>query len=268
VELVPDREFYPNAPAVLVAVEARHPESPDLDASQQSELKRLLADVLPLPQPVTSQSITHLPPADPVVSERTAPRFATRDQATAVTFNSQAVVVETTSHKGFEELCELLRVAVRARQQVAPVEGLMRLGLRYIDEVRVPDLAGGPQDWDEWVDSSLLGPIPLAASLGLVPEQWQGLTVFDRGEGRKLILRFGPREGFAVAPGGPLQRAVPSPGPFFLLDIDSFWTPTGEVPEFAEDAIMRACEELHEPVWGLFEALITDRLRKEVLRND
>jgi uncharacterized protein (TIGR04255 family) len=201
------------------------------------------------------------------MTERLLPRFATRDQRTAVTFNTQAVIVETTDHQGFERLLELLSVAVVARQAVHPVDGLMRLGLRYVDEVRVPDLTGGVAGWGDWVDSSLLGPIPLAAKLGLAAEQWQAATVFDRGEERKLILRYGPRDGFAVPPGGLLQRSVPSPGPFFLLDIDSFWTPTGEVPEFAEETILEICRELHEPVSGLFESLITDRLREEVLRH-
>lgn len=268
VTVVPGREIYPNAPAVLVAIEVRHPEAAELDAGQLSELKRLLAYQFPLPQPITGSMITHVPPADPVVTERQMPRFATRDLTTAVTFNNQAVVVETTNHRSFEHLCGLLSVAVQARQSVAPVDGLMRLGLRYIDEVRVPDLTEGASSWSEWVDDSLLGPIPRASDLGLVPEEWQGLTVFDRGNGRKLILRYGPREGFAIAPGGLLQRSVPSPGPFFLLDIDSFWAPTGEVPEFSEDAIIRICEELHAPVSGLFELLITDRLRNEVLRHD
>jgi uncharacterized protein (TIGR04255 family) len=82
-----------------------------------------------------------------------------------------------------------------------------------------------------------------------------------------LIVRYGPREGFAVAPGGPLQRTTPPPGAFFLLDIDSFWLPTGDVPEFTVDMIVELCVDLHKPVSGLFERLITERLREEVLRR-
>lgn len=262
-----EREIYPNAPVVLVAIEARHPEVEVLNAGEQSEVKRLLAEEFPLPLPVTRQIVTATPPAPPTVSELLVPRYAARDQATAVTFNTGSVVVETTKHRGFEHLLRILQMAVVARQKVAPVEGLMRLGLRYVDEVRVPDLPDGANSWSEWVDSSLLGPVPLAADLGLVPEEWQGAAMFDRSEGRKLILRYGPREGFAVAPGGALQRSVPAPGPFFLIDIDSFWSPVGEVPEFSVDRITALCAELHEPIAGLFEKLITIRLREEVLRR-
>src|SRR5580698_5461459 len=107
VEVVSDREIYPNAPAVLVAVEARHPDAPELDQGQQSELKRILATTFPLPQPQSAQVITHAPPAEPLVTQQVAPRFATRDLTTAVTFNAQAVVVETTRHRSFEHLAEL-----------------------------------------------------------------------------------------------------------------------------------------------------------------
>jgi uncharacterized protein (TIGR04255 family) len=264
---VVDREIYPNAPVVLVAVEARHPESALLSPGEQGEIKRLLAATFPLPQPLQNTRVSATAGAPPTIENELIPRFATRDQTTAVTFGAQAVSVETTKHEGFDHLCDLIRVSVEARQKVAPVDGLMRLGLRYIDEVRVPDICEGDAGWGEWVDASLIGPAVLGARLGLVPEQWQGATVFGRGSGRQMTVRYGPREGFAVMPGGLLQRPAPPPGMFFLLDIDSYWIATGEVPEFTAEAIVELCSDLHEPVSRLFESLITDRLRTEVLRR-
>ena len=41
-----------------------------------------------------------------------------------------------------------------------------------------------------------------------------------------------------------------------------------EVPEFDAEVILRQADALHEPVRGVFESVITDRLREEVLRND
>jgi uncharacterized protein (TIGR04255 family) len=261
------REVYANAPVVLVAVEARHPVVQPITGGEQSELKRLIATSFPLPQPMQTRMITApLPGGTPTLTDELIPRFATRDQTTAVTFNAESVVVETTSHRSFEHLAEFVRVCVEARQEVAPVAGLLRLGLRYIDEIRVPELHG-PSRWGEWVAPSLVAPAGIGAGLGLEPEQWQGVVGFDRGSGRQLMLRYGPREGFAVMPGGPLQRATPPPGMFFLLDIDSYWTPAGEVPEFTAAEIVRLCADLHEPVSDLFESLITERLREEVLRN-
>lgn len=65
-----------------------------------------------------------------------------------------------------------------------------------------------------------------------------------------------------------LRRPLPPPGPLFKLDIDSFWQAADEVPEFDVDLILRQADALHEPVRGVFESVITDRLREEVLRND
>jgi uncharacterized protein (TIGR04255 family) len=265
---VADRETYPNAPVVLVAVEARHPDAALLSPGEQGEMKRLLASSFPLPQPVqNTRLITTAAGSPPTIENEMVPRFATRDQTTAVTFGGQAVSIETTKHQTFEHLCQLVRISVEARQKVAPVDGLMRLGLRYVDEIRVPDICGDAIGWGEWVDASLLGPARVGARLGLVPEQSQGATVFGRGDGRQIAVRYGPREGFAIMPGGLLQRTTPPPGPFFLLDIDSFWTPIGEVPEFTTEKIVDLCADLHDPVSQLFESLITDRLRAEVLRH-
>jgi uncharacterized protein (TIGR04255 family) len=205
--------------------------------------------------------------APPVLEQSVVPRFATRDQTTAVTFNAQAVAVETTKYETFEHFLEFIRVGIEARQKVAPVDGLMRLGLRYIDEIRVPDVCDGAIGWREWVNASLLGVAQVGAPLGLNAEQCQGVTVFKQGSGQQIAVQYGTREGFAVLPGGPLQRSTPSPGPFFLVDIDSFWTAAGEVPEFNIEAIMSLYVDLHEPVSRLFESLITDRLREEVLRH-
>ena len=60
---------------------------------------------------------------------------------------------------------------------------------------------------------------------------------------------------------------LPSPGLLFKLDIDSFWQAVDEVPEFDVDPILNQADALHEPVRDVFEILITDRLREEMLRR-
>ena len=262
-----EREIYPHAPVVLVTVEARHPEAPLLSPGEQSEMKRLVASSFALPQPLQNMRLKATAGAPASMEQEFVPRFATRDQTTAVMFGAQAVVVETTRHQTFERILELVRISIDARQKVAPVDGLMRLGLRYINEIRVPDVCHGAIGWAEWVNGSLLGAVTVGEPLGLTAEQSQGATVFNRGSGLQVAVQYGTRQGFAVMPGGPLQRPTPPPGPFFLIDIDSFWSATDEVPEFNTEAILALCSDLHEPVSRLFESLITDKLREEVLRN-
>jgi uncharacterized protein (TIGR04255 family) len=162
---------------------------------------------------------------------------------------------------------DLIKIVVKARQSVSPVEGLLRLGIRYVDEIRVPDSMEDLSGWRDWIEPSLLGPVNLAKDLNFVAEQWQGVAVFDIGQDRKLVVRYGPREGFAVAPGAPLQRATPPPGPFFLLDTDSFWSASGDVPEFEVDKILGLASNLHDAASTLFENLVTEKLKEEVFRN-
>jgi len=261
------REVYPNAPVVLVAVEVRHPTAGSLSHAEQVKIKQLLGSQLPLLRTATMVNVQATVGTAPEVTTEQAPRYVSRDRTTAVTLRSGAAVIETTRYERYERLRDLAALVFEARQTVAPVDGVERLGLRYIDELRVPENGDGTASWESWLDSTLLGPLLLGSRLGLSTSQWEGTAVFSNGPHMSLVLRSGPREGYAVDPSGDLKRAAPPPGPFFLVDIDSFWTPTDDVPEFDAQKLLAVLDDLHNPVRTLFEGLITERLRKEVLRH-
>lgn len=263
-----DREIYPNAPIVLAALEVRHPAVEPLSQPDQNRMKRLLVDYVPILREATVmnlQATVGVGAGPPEVTTVAVPKFFSRDRTTAVTFRADAFVIETTKYGRYERIREVAAAALDARQEVAPVDGVERLGLRYIDEIRVPGMesAGGP--WDVWVASALTGSTHVGEEIGLPALQWQGTTVFNNGPERTMVLRYGPRDGYAVDPAGDLKRSAPPPGPFFLIDIDSFWEPEN-VPEMERDHLLRTSDALHAPVRRLFEALITEKLRKEVLR--
>ena len=259
------REVYASAPAALVAIEVRHTASAALTAEEEAQIKALIAEAFPLSQPLQPTFVLSLGlPGPGQTVQQASPRFTNRERTTAVTFSPQVILLETTKHETFSALNELLAVAVGARREVAPVDGLERLGIRYIDEIRVPDPE--PIDWSKWVSGSLLGLADVAVGLGLTLTDHQGLDRFQISENQSLTVAYGPRRGHAVAD-APLVRTLPPAGPFFLLDVDSSWTATGTVPEFDPSRISALCEELHEPVNALFEALITEHLREEVLRH-
>jgi uncharacterized protein (TIGR04255 family) len=261
------REIYPNASVALVAVEARHTVAPQITPEQEARLKELLAPEFPLHQPVPTLSfnIGMMGEAAPSPSAVNPPRFTNRSRTMAATFTQQSMVIETTEHEHFDRLAELIALTVSARQAVSPVDGLERLGLRYIDEIRVPSDVD-EIDWSQWVTRSLLGPTDVAQKLSFPTGEHQGLVGYQFNPNRALTLRYGVRLGHAVQSAA-LVRKMPPPSPFFLLDIDSFWMATEEIPEFNQDRILSICHELHNPVNDLFEALITERLRVEVLRN-
>ena len=259
-------EVYRHPPVALVVIEVRHTASAAFTPEQEASIKEHIADAFPLSQPLQSPLVVSVGFSGPGGSSMQAipPRYTNRERTAAVTFNSQVLLLETTQYGEFATLMDLLQLALTARQAVAPLDGLERLGLRYIDEIRVPDT--GPIDWSKWVDSSLVGPAQLAAATGLAMQDHQALARFQVSDDHTIALAYGPRHGFAVAD-KPLVRTLPPAGPFFLLDIDSSWTTPGAIPKFEPSHIMRLCEELHEPVNALFEASITNQLREEVLRN-
>lgn len=265
-----EREVYPNAPVVLVALEIRHPTADPLTAVHRNAIKRRLSRYAPIMRMGRVQQVTLVqaaggPPS--VTSEQSPefPRYFSRDNTLAVAVRDDAIVLETTKYDRWERLREVLAEILQVRQEIGGVDGVERVGLRYIDEIRVDhDQTPG---WEPWVHPTLLGPAPLGEELGLAASEWQGIISFIPGPERTLVLRYGPRQGFAVSPGGDLKRSTPSPGPFFLLDIDSFWSPSDGTPEFDTKTLLDTCDELHAPVRDLFECLIAERLREEVFRH-
>jgi uncharacterized protein (TIGR04255 family) len=265
------REVYANPPVVLVALEIRHPAAGPIPPGGIAKVKKMLSSETPLLRDTTVVNISvQAGPDGPseLVTEN-APKFFSRDRAMAVTFRNEAIVIETTKYQQYERVRELVRLAFDARQAAGPIDGIDRVGLRYIDEIRVPDMEASvtPMAWAGWIDSSLLGPLVLGEDLDLKVAQLQGLAQFETTPGNTLVLRFGPREGYAVSPDADLKRTTTPPGPFFLLDIDSFWTAVDETQEPSLEWVLGLCDELHAPVRTLFERLITDRLRGEVLRG-
>ncbi|TNB67202.1 TIGR04255 family protein [Arthrobacter sp. BB-1] len=264
-EEVSSNEVYPHSPLALALVELRHPASEPLTVPALSAIKKALSSVTPIQRREDSMTLNIQTGTQEVAS---VPKFVSRDQQTAVTFRPDAVVVETTKYKSYESFRSLLETAAKARHGVDPLDAIERVGLRYVDEIRAPEDAS--ISWEDWVSPKLLGPGVPASLPGLSIVQQQGITVFQSGTpGDSLTLRYGPLVGQAVGSTPNLVRPGVFEGPFFLIDIDGAWTPpTGVIPEFDVEEILQVCDRLHSPIKDVFESLISEKLRNEVLRND
>jgi uncharacterized protein (TIGR04255 family) len=259
--------IYPGAPLALAAVEVRHPEVDEpLTPEQLKALSKRLTPYWPIKKPgqdISIQVVNGVPGTQTV--ERFS-RFFSRDYTSSVAVKDTAITLETTKYPGWKDFQALIKLVLEARHDVAPLIGCERVGLRYLDEVRIP--GDDPADWGPWIDPSLLGPV-LKESIGLELNDWQALFVYGPSDGHSVVVRYGPREGYAVDPAAALKRInAPKPGRFFLLDFDSFWQPTDELPEFHPDEIAERCDHLHAPIRTLFEGLITDQYRKQVLEHE
>lgn len=258
-----DREIYPHAPIALVVAEIRHPVRRKLSAAEVEAVGAVLRDALPILR-VEQVVDVALPSGKQQVSHH--PRFVSRSLHQSVTLRPDAVAVETTSYEGWEAFSALVATALHARNDIAPLDGVERIGLRYIDELRVPSEAGAT-NWSEWVAPELLGPQGLSSVLGAPIGESQGVAIVRTKPGLSYTVRYGIGDGQAVVSSPNLVRPAEGSGPFFLIDMDGAWQPVSRgIPEFDPLFVTDMLDALHVPIRSVFESLITEKLRQEVLR--
>lgn len=267
-------EVYPHAPLEFVAFEIRYPLAPALvQESMLPQLQKTFYDWLPLVEPLATveaevQSLTGGTSTVPLSGPPSLGiRFLARDRHMAVSVTRNKLTVETTTYPGYGDFREVIRRALNAVEQLdAGIPGLSRIGLRYIDEIRVARRIAKTSDWSGYIDSRLIAPLGVGNE-SVTPDLYQALVQFDLGKARRAVMRFGAMQGQAVGNAPLRRRAGPASGPFFLIDVDGFWTSGDAVPEFSIDRVLSECDSLHDPVHELFEVALTERLRREILRS-
>lgn len=259
---------HPHAPIALVTMEIRHPATDSLTESSKAEIKQLLADHLPIERQAQDMAWTMGAGGSPTPTAERFVRYVNRDNTLAASMKTQAVVIETTAYTDFESLVDVVMRVVDARSQVSSIVGVERIGLRYTLEIRVPVGVDGRIEWANWIAEPLLGPQRIAPG-GLTLTEWQGAAVYREAQpGRSMIVRYGPGMGQALDPNYHLRRTIAvQPGPFFLLDIDSFWTPIASIPEYNRDAVLGTFQELDEPARTVFGEVLTSRPEDDLLRS-
>jgi uncharacterized protein (TIGR04255 family) len=274
---MPDtHEVYPNAPLALVAVEVRFPEALGeraLPMPTQRSFRDLLGGEWVIESHKVQQFEVALGPSAPgaqTMQQTVVPRFTVRDRTLSVAITNASLTVETTRYRHYLDFRAVLGRVFAAAAELLQPDGVGRVGLRYIDEIRVDAVgADRPADWREWLDPSLLPPM-LDDMVGAEyePAAWDGAVRYATGLDRSLVLRYGARQGYEVQPRGSLNRpSAPPPGPLFVLDFDSFWEPQ-DIPEFDPAKLVETCDDLRAPVRKLFDLVITDRLRREIFMKE
>jgi uncharacterized protein (TIGR04255 family) len=258
----------PHAPVALVTMEIRHPATDSLTESSRGELKHLLTEQLPIERQAQDMAWAMGAGGNPTPTAERFVRYVNRDNTLAASMKNQAVVIETTAYTNFQELCDIAMQVVDARSQVSSIVGVERLGVRYVLEVRVPVGVDGRIEWANWIAEPLLGPQNITPG-GLILTEWQGAAVYREPQpGKSMIVRYGPGIGQALDQNYHLRRTLSvQPGPFFLLDIDSFWTPIGSIPEYNRDAVLTTFQDLYEPARSVFQEMLTTRLKDDLLRS-
>ena len=250
-----------------VAAEIRYPLVEALAAGIPSDFRESIRERFPIHEEQAEFSL-NVGLAVPAPQQLVRQRFLTRDRTLSITVGRDAVILETTDYPGWALFRDLFLETLGALEASVRIDGLLRLGLRYIDEIRVPNPVAAVSDWAHWVDERLLAALTIDADQ--VP--LTGTSVLQYGEppGYVTVFRASPQpKGRTVQSEGPLRMPYEtSDGPYFLLDTDASWSdPQGQVPEFSDERVSEILDDLHTPSNRLFEASITDRLRDEVLRQ-
>jgi uncharacterized protein (TIGR04255 family) len=256
---------YTNDTLRWIAAEIRYPPVDALTTSVPDPLREHLYDAFPIREDQNQLTVS-IGLAGPMPQQTLVHRFVRRDRLASVTLGRDVLSLETTDYAGWTEFRKMITGVIGALEEHARPDATIRVGLRYIDEVRVPQPPAAIADWREWIDDRLVAPFTLAND----PPLSNGTVLLQYGvpPGYLLVLRAGPvPEGRTVQEEGPLRMPFKTAsGPYFLLDSDGSWTdPMGQVPEFRSSEITGVLDVLHDSCHRAYESAITDRLRTEIL---
>lgn len=258
-------EAYPHAPLVYVTCELRFPLAPSLSGDATLEaLTEAFHETLPVPEEVMLSASDDASPLH-VLAERLL-RFTNRSRTLSVALTRTSLSVETTAYSGWTGFKACVSDAVRIVASQVRIVGIERVGLRYINEIRVPVVFGDASGWSGWVNPALLGHLGLMPDG--VPESLTSLVALRRGDAG-LLVRFASLNGGGAVSDEPLRRTIPaSEGPCFVIDTDSFRLSPGEhMVDFDARALEPVLGDLHEPLGEIFERSVTDQARA-VFRGD
>ena len=192
-------EVFPNAPLALVAAEVRYP--PVSEGALTMPVYRRIRDMLGsgwVIHNATTQTfeagVDAVGPRASLRSERYS-RITSRERTRIVTAKPQSFTVEVVDYLRFPDFQDLLVLAGRAVESVLRPDGITRVGLRYINEVSVPDQHS---QWADWLDSSLMAP-ELPPELKLT--EWTGAAHYRVAAEQFLVLHYGPSVGPVVSSG-------------------------------------------------------------------
>jgi uncharacterized protein (TIGR04255 family) len=254
---------YPNDPLRWVAADVRFPPVDQLAAEVPDALRAQFKERFPVSEPLTQLALSLGIPGQVGAAPQqvTVQRLFQRDRLMAITLGRDGLTLESSDYPGWTEFSKVLYELVEKLVRTACPDGVLRVGLRYVDEIRLPSPPATAREWAKWIDPRLMGPLDLGSE---EPSTANIALQFGEPPGYVTVFRAGPvPRGRSVNQDGPLRQPFNFPdGPYFLLDTDASWAdPDRAVPEFTTDLLGKVFEDLHARSSELFEASITEELR-------
>lgn len=182
-------------------------------------------------------------------------QFTDQDDNWKIVLTPDFFSIETRAYAHFDDFLDRLRKASNALiQHIKPVSGI-RIGLRYVNEIRPGNI-----DWSHVIRRELLGPV-------IAPELISNTTQFTAVQ--QIQLRYPNEQGITInhglLPGG--TTVAPRQGEekllehsFYLLDFDAFHEfPPPKSFIMNSDAICRYIKKCHRDMGRLFKWSITEQ---------
>lgn len=262
--MYPNREVFARAPLALVAAEIRFTDAARLRQQQTRDAIAIaLEDRFPFAEPLHQTSV-NLPwgGGAPAVQEQFGVVLKNANSTESLTIMSESLTYETTAYDNFEYLLESVTGACSVLVEAKVRPALQRVGLRYIDEIRVSEDIVDVRQWKRWINERLVG------QLDVLPADFpatasQAVMTFDLGGGRGLNYRCTAlNQGTIVVPQH-LRRMPVESGPFFVLDFDGFHDFNNQdTVQLSAEVVRDALSAVHVPCGIAFQNSITDEARE------
>ncbi len=240
------RRLYADNPLKLVVCQTRFPVLTRFgDAGFLAPMQDVLDDRYPRFGPEQEVSVAVAPGGiAPVPPPPSLWRFRDLEGEWSVAVAQDFISVETTAYERWEDLRERVGQVLEAAA-VLGIRVRERLGLRYINEIRHPDVTG-PTDWRRFINEKLLG---------MVGGEELGQDVIHALEEIRLREEAGT---LIVRHGHVGAEASQSNDPFYLLDVD-FYDDTAR--RYDAGDTLEQLDIFHTTTHNLFEESVTDDLR-------
>lgn len=181
--------------------------------------------------------------------------FVSADKTRRIALSSDYVFLEERRFESYSTLRDLFTDVVDALAVQYPGMKLRRLGMRYVNEIKLPEADAGPglgaDFWEHYINPLLLGGLRFAANDGALARHMCS-TELNYGIDRATI-RYGI-----------FNQEYPKPNRHrnFVLDIDTYCQ-----TELAPASTAAKLKDFHTAACSVFEAAITNALRTRMGRE-
>ncbi len=178
-------------------------------------------------------------------------RFSSRDLNWSVVVSESAITLESRNYHSMNDFLERFRMVLEAGKEHLGIADRLRLGLRYINEIRYPG-ADSIADWRTLLNAAFVGFDASELLNGQVDRTIQEIQV-NRPDGL-LAIRHGLLSGALIAP---LAQEQSASGQFYMIDLDYY-----DVTEYDLDipAIEEQLQEYNDVMYRFFRWTLEEKL--------